>query len=283
MSGRPGLAEKRLSSHRFQQIPDNMQNPNDVTIDIPLTNVSSRGQTGARSNGTNIPASPSAGFSNGEQASYNAGEKGGLTSSPPSSQGFGHRRRRAIDDKSGRAESDPEDGSINRLGRFYQAVLNFSIITRYMIYVIPLAALLAVPIIVGATAAPDATIGGVSLPWFFTWIEVVWVSLWVCKLVAKAIPYVFQFVSGIVSSGTRKYALVLRNLELPITTVLWLIVSLVTFLPVSLSPEYRNYSSLIKNSRLWSTMRGTNRMATPRRRPGKSPSRTSYSPCWSAL
>ncbi|KAL6238657.1 hypothetical protein BDW75DRAFT_200633 [Aspergillus navahoensis] len=231
MSGRPGLAEKRLSSHRFQQIPDTMPNPNDVTIDIPLTSVSSRGQTGARNNSTNIPNSPSGGYSAGEE--HNGGEKGGLTSSPPSSSlGLGHRRRRTINDKTGLPAEEPEDGTINRMGRFYQAVLNFSTVTRYMIYIAPLAALLAIPIIVGATAAEDAKIGGVSLPWFFCWIEVVWVSLWVCKLVAKAIPFVFQFICGIISAGTRKYALILRNLEIPITMVLWMIVSLVTFLPI---------------------------------------------------
>ncbi|KAL4785782.1 Mechanosensitive ion channel-domain-containing protein [Aspergillus varians] len=231
MSGRPGLAEKRLSAHRFQQIPDTMPNPNDVTIDIPLTSVSSRGQTGARSNGMNNPASPSGDFSPGGEVGHSTGEKGGLNSSPPSSHGFGHRQRRLVE-SNGHSADDPEDGTVTRLGRFYQAVLNFSIITRYMIYIAPLAALIAIPIIVGATAAKDARIGGVALPWFFTWVEVVWVSLWVCKLVAKLIPYIFQFLCGIVSSGTRKYALILRNLEIPITTVLWMIVSLVTFLPI---------------------------------------------------
>ncbi|KAL4737018.1 Mechanosensitive ion channel-domain-containing protein [Aspergillus similis] len=232
MSGRPGLAEKRLSSHRFQQIPDTMPNPNDVTIDIPLTSVSSRGQTGARNNSTNIPNSPSGGYSAVGENNGGA-EKGGLTSSPPSSShGLGHRRRRTINDKTGLSAEEPEDGTVTRIGRFYQAVLNFSTVTRYMIYIAPLAALLAIPIIVGATAAEDAKIGGVSIPWFFCWIEVVWVSLWVCKLVAKVIPFVFQFVCGIVSAGTRKYALILRNLEIPITMVLWMIVSLVTFLPI---------------------------------------------------
>ncbi|RDW90613.1 serine/threonine protein kinase [Aspergillus mulundensis] len=206
-----------------------MPNPNDVTIDIPLQSVSSRGQTGARNNSTNIPSSPSGGYSAG--GDHNGGEKG-LTSGPPSSHGFGQRRRRTINDKTGLPAEEPEDGTVTRLGRFYQAVLNFSTITRYMIYIAPLAALLAIPIIVGATAAQDAKIGGVSLPWFFCWIEVVWVSLWVCKIVAKLIPFVFQFICGIVSAGTRKYALILRNLEIPITMVLWMIVSLVTFLPI---------------------------------------------------
>ncbi|KAL3470173.1 Mechanosensitive ion channel-domain-containing protein [Aspergillus californicus] len=221
-----------------------MHNPNDVTIDIPLTNVASRGQTGARP-----PVSPSGGYS---PSAGIPGEKAAFDSPPSSSHGLGHRRRRArgIDEKTGRSLDSPEDGSVNRIGRFYQSVLNFSIVTRYMVYIAPLAALIAIPIIVGATAAENARIGGVTLPWFFCWIEVVWVSLWVCKLVAKIIPYVFQFLCGIVSSGTRKYSLILRNLEIPITTVLWMVVSLVTFFPIMVYNP-RNKSDGDTDTRAW--------------------------------
>ncbi|RAH67542.1 serine/threonine protein kinase [Aspergillus aculeatinus CBS 121060] len=225
MSGRPGITEKRLSAKRFHQLrdmaPDNMLNPNDVTIDIPLHSVSSRGQTGARKSSVNGPDSPGP----YQPPVDNSEEKQGLVAPNPA-------LRRRIDESTGRSIDDPEDGTITRVGRFYQAVLNYSIATRYLIYVIPLALLLAVPIIVGATAAQDATIGGVTLPWFFFWFEIVWISLWACKLAARIIPYVFQTLCGFVSSGTRKYALILRKLEFPIATVLWCVVCLVTFLPV---------------------------------------------------
>ncbi|PYH47642.1 serine/threonine protein kinase [Aspergillus saccharolyticus JOP 1030-1] len=225
MSGRPGITEKRLSAKRFHQLrdmaPDNMLNPNDVTIDIPLNTVPSRGQTGARKSSVNGPDSPDP----YQPPVDSSEEKQGLVAPNP-----GLRRR--IDESSGRSIDEPEDGTITRVGRFYQAVLNYSIATRYLIYVTPLALLLAIPIIVGATAAQDATIGGVTLPWFFFWFEIVWISLWACKLAARIIPYVFQTLCGFVSSGTRKYALILRKLEFPIATVLWCVVCLVTFLPV---------------------------------------------------
>ncbi|KAJ5673771.1 hypothetical protein N7462_009210 [Penicillium macrosclerotiorum] len=221
MKGRLGITSNRLSTHRFEQIPDlphdGMHNPNDVTIDIPLTATQSRGQNGIRKWGSNTGVAEP--VSNDEKADIAPGR----------------RRRREdsdINESTGKPSEAPEDGTITRMGRIYQAIYNFSIVTRYMIYVIPIGALIAIPIIVGATASPDARIGGVHIYWFFTWIEVVWVSLWVCKIFAKFIPYVFQFLCGIVSSGTRKYALILRALETPITLVIWMIISLVTFLPI---------------------------------------------------
>ena len=59
-----------------------------------------------------------------------------------------------------------------------------SIVTRYFVYVLPLALIIAVPVIVGATVAKDAELGGVRIVWFFTWVEILWLSLWVSKIVA---------------------------------------------------------------------------------------------------
>lgn len=256
MRGRLGLNPKRLTTHRFEQIPDYpsegiMSNPHDVAIDIPLGDSPSKGK--------DQPV-------DAEKAGHGHGH------------GPGRRRRHEhsdITDATGKPSESPEDGSLNRLGRVYQAIYNFSIVTRYMIYVLPIGALIAIPIIVGATAAQDAYIGGVHLYWFFTWIEVVWVSLWVCKVFAKFFPYVFQYLCGIVSSGTRKYALILRALETPITIVLWVVVSLVTFLPVSSSLENLAQLGFLTQCRLCDTGQTT----TPMSSLGSRASRTFSSPC----
>lgn len=191
-----------------------MPNPNDATIDIPLQTHPSRSQSVAEKwNSSNASAA--------EDEKEN-----------PAINGLAGRRRTSGFESSDKDADSPKDGTINRIGRFYQAFFNFSIVTRYFIYVFPIGILIAIPIIVGATAAPDAKIGGVHIYWFFTWIEVLWVSLWGCKIFAQFVPHVFQSLCGIVSSGTRKYALILRALETPITLVLWNVIALVTFLPV---------------------------------------------------
>lgn len=240
MSGRPGFAEKRLSENRFQQIPEanngnsnsnsnsNMptspNNPNDATIDIPLTPITSRSQKGARKldSKVSVPA-----YTQDDAAVEN--EKGVDDTEGGGTIGM---RRKRIETADARQAEDPSDGSLNRMGRIYAAVMNFSVITRYFVYVLPLAILFAIPIIIGATAAPNANIGGVRIVWFFTWIEIVWLSLWVSKIVAHFLPIIFQFLCGIVSSGTRKYALILTRLEIPLSLVGWSVASLASFIPV---------------------------------------------------
>ncbi len=127
------------------------------------------------------------------------------------------------------AVSDDEEASLTAMGRLYRKIVNFSTVTRYMVYVIPVGAVLAVPIVIGATVAKGARIGGVRMLWLFTWIEIVWLSIWVSKVVAKAIPSIFMFLCGVVSSGTRKYALAIRNLEIPISLIGWAATALPTF------------------------------------------------------
>lgn len=67
---------------------------------------------------------------------------------------------------------DGEEDTITAMGRFYTKFMNFSIVTRYFVYVAPVGLAIAVPIVVGATAAKHAEIGGVKIVWFFTWVEI---------------------------------------------------------------------------------------------------------------
>lgn len=57
-------------------------------------------------------------------------------------------------------------------------------------------------------------------------------ALRVSKLLAHYLPYIFQFLCGFVSSGVRKYSLVIKALEIPLSLVGWAVVSLATFMPI---------------------------------------------------
>jgi len=218
------MSAKRFSKEGFQPLPEGatstMANPHDATIDIPLTPVNSQGQTGARKATSNRPPSTYRApppFPTDEKQSHFR-------------QGPGGRRHKM--EERGRGNVDDEDGTLTVMGKLYSAIYNFSVVTRYFLYVLPLALVIAAPIVVGATVDKPAEIGGVSLVRFFIWVEVVWLSLWVSKLVAQFLPYAFQFLCGIVSSGTRKYSLVLTALEIPLSLVGWSVSSLATFRPV---------------------------------------------------
>lgn len=136
--------------------------------------------------------------------------------------------RRADSDEAGNQATSGfknSDDSVNTLGRFYYSFLNFHITTRYMVYVVPVSILLAIPLIVFATIAKHTTAGGTRLLGLFVWLEIVWCALWFTKLCAKALPQIFQFCCGIVTSGTRRYAELIRALELPLSVVAWSVVA----------------------------------------------------------
>ena len=198
-----------------------MPNPKDATIDIPLNTVQT--QTGARRSATFAQQST--------PSQHQLNEKSGHHQRPVAGRRVTHEKR--AEKKRRNGEEQP---TITRMGVIYDKILNFSIITRYFLYILPLAILLAIPIVIGATVADHEVWGGqkngVRVVWIFAWLECVWLSLWVSKLVAKFLPSIFQFLCGIVSSGTRKYALVIRSLEIYLSLCGWALASLATFIPV---------------------------------------------------
>ncbi|EAQ87007.1 hypothetical protein CHGG_08260 [Chaetomium globosum CBS 148.51] len=143
-------------------------------------------------------------------------------------------RRRIQNDLQRSGSGLSEDTSLNAMGRFYTKIIGFSAIMRYLVYVVPVAILLAVPIIVlPLTGDKDRVKLGSgerhSLFLLFLWIEISWLTLWAGKLVAHVLPFVFMFLSGVVSSGTRKYATVIRALEIPLSLFFWGLASWLSF------------------------------------------------------
>lgn len=69
-----------------------------------------------------------------------------------------------------------DEGTLNTMGRLYEKILNFSIVTRYLLYIIPLSLCFVTVILIGLFIAPHATIGagentdGVRIVWFFVWV-----------------------------------------------------------------------------------------------------------------
>ncbi|KAF7502609.1 hypothetical protein GJ744_005450 [Endocarpon pusillum] len=247
------MSQKRFSRQGFQQLQNppasNMPNPNDVTINIPMTSVSNQSATGARKGDVNVTAATYGSSNDSPNQTHN--EKSGLFHRTDTGLG----RRRKLEQK-GLPQKDEDDGTITSMGKIYNKILNFSIVTRYFVYVLPLALTIAIPIIVGATVARKSTVAGVQITWFFTWIEIVWLGIWIAKLFAQSLPWVFQFLCGIVSSGTRKYALILKALEIPISLVGWAAICVSTFTPLmTLNPyarkigdtQTKNWQATVRN------------------------------------
>jgi small-conductance mechanosensitive channel len=239
------MSQKRFPRQGFQQLHNgpasHLANPNDVTINIPLTSVSASAPTGARKADANV-TSPSYQPSS-DSPDQTPNEKSGLFNRTETGLG----RRRRLEQK-GLPQKDEEDGTITSMGKIYNKILNFSVITRYFLYVLPLALIIAIPIVIGATAARKTTLAGVQITWFFTWIEIVWLGIWAAKLFAQSLPWIFQFLCGIVSSGTRKYALILKALEIPISLVGWAAICVSTFTPImTLKTQTKDWQVTVRN------------------------------------
>ncbi|XP_014557051.1 hypothetical protein COCVIDRAFT_26296 [Bipolaris victoriae FI3] len=144
----------------------------------------------------------------------------------------GRRKLAAIDERTG-APIPPRDQeektALNRMGRLYTKILNWSIVTRYMVYVAPVALLLAIPIILSQTGTITGSISGTNQKKFWIWIEIIWLSFWVMKIVAHFIPNIFEFLVGVVSPGVKKYVKLLRAVEKSLSFVLWMVVNQATF------------------------------------------------------
>ena len=217
-----------FSKEGFQRL-----NPGESTVSIPMDRV----------------PSPAVSY----QAPSPMNEKQGLFQRPVSN-GF----RRSIKPgmpaqsaqvKAGAAHHDDheEEDVLTRMGSFYQKFTSFSVMTRYIVYVVPVGLLLSIPIIVTALLFPTykATpenhkepwkgpmIGGVPVQWFFTWLLITWCGLWISKTTAHYLPHIFQFFCGVISPGVRKYAQVIGALEIPLSLVGWALISLATFRPVT--------------------------------------------------
>lgn len=248
--------KKRFSREGFQPIPSEHQTstsyhkghydmappPNDATIDIPLgpvnTNVSSGG-------GLRDPSSQNVGLQ--PINTQNSNEKKRLFR--------GRRTKPTNAPGTGRVGYDGEEDTVTTMGKVYDKILGFSIITRYFLYVLPLSLLIAIPIILASFYSDKdmPKIGGVSLLWFFIWVEIVWLSLWISKIVVHFLPFVFQALVGVVSSGVRKYATVLRKLEIPLSLVGWAVSSLATFKPLMERNPYNRQTAhnLSKSNLKW--------------------------------
>lgn len=196
--------------------------------DIPLTQVRSyASSTGARKAGNANHAHNGSTDSNGEKSGHQ-----------------GRRRKIAPDGLKRKGTGDGTER--NALGRLYEKIVGFSVITRYMVYVVPVGLLLAIPIVALKITKHDDNLfvgegsaeanktneklpKGPTLFNIFLWIEITWLTLWAAKLVAVLLPHIFMALCGVVSAGVRKYATVLRNMVIPFSLFFWALATWLTF------------------------------------------------------
>lgn len=103
----------------------------------------------------------------------------------------GRRRTGEVQEKhTGQIGYDGEEDALTGLGRLYYRILNFNVITRFILYIVPVAAILAIPLVLFDTVYFDTKVGKIRLLGLFIWLEIVWVSLWLSKyIVLRLVGY----------------------------------------------------------------------------------------------
>lgn len=190
--------------------------------DIPLTTVRSAASTGSRMPNQTM---------NRLNSAYDASSS---TTEEKSTGSILHKhagKRKKVERLSRKGTGDSVE--VNALGRLYRRIVSSSPVVRNLVYIIPIAILLLIPIIVLVVIKKaKLSSGETEDPTAFRillWVEIWWLSLWVGKLAAWLLPKVFMFCCGIVSAGVRKYATVLKNLKIPLSLFFWALASFISF------------------------------------------------------
>ncbi|PWY89105.1 hypothetical protein BO70DRAFT_285765 [Aspergillus heteromorphus CBS 117.55] len=124
----------------------------------------------------------------------------------------------------------PENPNTN-IARFIKKLHESSFIVRYFTYIVPLVLVLLIPLLVGALAYPNASVGGVQLLWFSVWLEIVWLTLWAGRILSKFIPHPVGAIASIFTNNAKKWRDLARQLELHATLFFWWLGVEVSFLP----------------------------------------------------
>ncbi len=127
----------------------------------------------------------------------------------------------------------PPENPSTKISKFFKYIHRKSFVIRYFTYIVPLFTLLLTPILVGAflPAAEHASVGGVKLIWFGVWLEIIWLTLWAGRIVARMIPYPFGLISSLFTNNSKKWRDLGKALELPATLFFWWLGVEVSFLP----------------------------------------------------
>jgi small-conductance mechanosensitive channel len=145
----------------------------------------------------------------------------------------------------------PPEHPSTKVAKLFKYVHGSSWLVRYITYIAPVTILLLIPLLIGALlpAGQDANVGGVQLVWFGIWLEIVWLTLWLARIIAKAIPVPFGLVSSLFTNNSKKWRDLGKQLEVPVTLFFWFLAIEISFLPTMKNHHVNG----IKGTQQWET------------------------------
>lgn len=136
----------------------------------------------------------------------------------------------------------PPERPSTKAAAFFKYIHTSSWLIRYVTYIVPVVLILLIPLLIGALVpkAKEACVGGVQLLWFSVWLEIVWLTLWAGRLVAKLIPWPMGLVSSLFTNNSKKWRDLGKQLEIPATIFFWWLGIEISFLPTMRSHRCLN-------------------------------------------
>lgn len=125
----------------------------------------------------------------------------------------------------------PPENPSTKAAQFLKKVHNSVWIVRYFVYITPVVLIILIPLLVGALQFKTANVGGVKLMWFCIWLQIVWLTLWAGRILAKCLPWPIGFVSSLFTNNGKKWRDMGKQLELPATLFFWWLAIEISFLP----------------------------------------------------
>lgn len=132
----------------------------------------------------------------------------------------------------------PPENPSTGLAKFFKKVHGSSFLVRWITYITPVTLILLIPLLLGALVFRDATVGGVRLLWFSIWLEIVWLTLWAGRLLAKCLPWPIGLVSSVFTNNSKKWRDMGKQLEIPACLFFWWLAIEVSFLPTMINHHY---------------------------------------------
>ncbi|KAF1981429.1 hypothetical protein K402DRAFT_342404 [Aulographum hederae CBS 113979] len=125
----------------------------------------------------------------------------------------------------------PPENPANGLAKFFKKVHQSSFLVRYFFYITPLVLIILLPLLLGIFLFPDASVGGVTMWWFCVWLEIVWLTLWAGRILAKCLPWPIGLISSLFTNNSKKWRDMGKQLEVPATLFFWWLAIEISFLP----------------------------------------------------
>ncbi|KAJ6593918.1 Mechanosensitive ion channel-domain-containing protein [Mycena capillaripes] len=129
----------------------------------------------------------------------------------------------------------------NKASKLYNYLLNVSIVSRWILFIVPVMGIIWIPGIIVLTSTGKlhqaqasllATVWGVGLLWWSIWLSVCWGGWWAALAASMILPRIIRRTVGVIAVGTRRYMDWLQALHRYCALFFWTLAVFISYNPL---------------------------------------------------